>query len=582
MEYVRIINSARGLEKADLVIKNAGVVNVLTDEIYKADIAITDGVIAGVGNDYSGIREIDARGKFVTPSFIDGHVHLESSMLMPSEFAKLVVPCGTTTVIADPHEISNVLGLHGISFLKNAVEGLPLDVYCTLPSCVPATGFETSGFDLQSYDLSMLIDRPWVLGLAEMMNFTGVLNNDPVVLSKIDLARQYNKRIDGHAPQLTGKDLCAYAAAGVASDHECTTTEEAVEKLRLGMYLMIREGTAAKDLEALIPVLLSCNTDKCLFVTDDRHPHDLKPHINGMVKMCVKAGLSPVKAVRIASLNTAEYFGLKNLGAIAPGYKADLLILPDLDNFEPELVLKNGNIVAQDGKLLYEINSSIQGTARGSVNVRWIERSDFKIEAGGDNKSPVARVNAIQVIPNQLITKIYDANVNIINGYAEPNLDDDILKICVIERHRASGNIGRGFVRGFNLKSGAIASTVAHDSHNMVIIGTNDEDMYRAAVRLIKLQGGKVVVNNGEILAELPLPIAGLISDRDYEYVINQCDALNNAAAGLGCTLNDPFMAMGFLSLPVIPEIKITDKGVFDTGKFDFIDIFSETGAVVK
>ncbi len=581
MGHERIINTARGLEKADLVIKNAGVVNVLTDEIYVADVAITDGIIAGVGNNYSGHKEIDARGKFVSPSFIDGHVHLESSMLMPSEFAKLVVPSGTTTVVADPHEISNVLGLHGISFLKSAVEGLPLDVYCTLPSCVPATLFETSGFDLQSYDLSMLIDRPWVVGLAEVMNFTGVLNNDPVVMSKVELAQQYNKRIDGHAPQLSGKNLCAYAAAGVSSDHECTTPGEVIEKLRLGMYIMIREGTAAKDLEALIPVLLSHNTDKCMFVTDDRHPHDLKPHINGMVKTCVEAGLSPVKAIRIASLNTAEYFGLKNVGAIAPGYKADLLILPDLERFEPEIVLKGGDVVAQNGKLLYEITSELQGATRGSVNVRWIERSDFKIAAGGSGENSgndgAAHVKAIQVIPNQLITKVYDAKVNVRDGYAEPNIDDDVLKICVIERHRASGNIGRGFVRGFNLKSGAIASTVAHDSHNMVIIGTNDEDMYRAAVRLIKLQGGKVVVNNGEILAELPLPIAGLISDKDYEYVIKHCDELNSAAASLGCMLNDPFMAMGFLSLPVIPEIKITDKGVFDTGKFDFIDIFASS-----
>ena len=580
MSRERIINTARGLEKADLVIKNANIVNVLTDEVYKADIAITDGIIAGVGDSYSGIREIDAEGKFISPSFIDGHVHLESSMLLPSEFAKLVVPAGTTTVIADPHEISNVLGLHGISFLKNAVEGLPLDVYCTLPSCVPATAFETSGFDLQSYDLSMLIDRPWVLGLAEMMNFTGVLNNDPVVMSKIELAQQYNKRIDGHAPQLCGKDLCAYAASGVASDHECTTPDEAIEKLRLGMYLMIREGSAAKDLKALIPVLLTHNTDKCMFVTDDRHPQDLRPHINGMVKVCVEAGLSPVKAVKIASLNTAEYFGLKNVGAIAPGYKADLLVLPDLVNFEPELVLKNGNIVAQNGKLLYEINSTLQGTARGSVNVRWIERSDFKIKTAVNDGE--AFVKAIQVIPNQLITKVYDAKVNIVNGCAEPNLNDDILKICVIERHRASGNIGCGFVRGFGLKSGAMASTVAHDSHNMVIVGTNDEDMYRAAVRLIKLQGGKVVINNGEVMAELPLPIAGLISDKDYGYVIEHCDELNKAAASLGCTLSDPFMAMGFLSLPVIPEIKITDKGVFDTEKFDFIDIFEKSNAAVR
>ena len=571
----RVINTARGLEKVDLVIRDASIVNVFTDEIYKADIAITDGIIVGVGKGYQGNKEINGEGKYVSPSFIDGHVHLESAMLLPSEYAKLVVPSGTTTVITDPHEISNVLGLHGISFIKNAVEGLPMDVYCMLPSCVPATSFETSGFDLQSYDLSMLIDRPWILGLAEMMNFTGVLNNDPVVMSKIDLAKRFNKRIDGHAPQLTGKDLCAYAAVGVSSDHECTTPEEALEKLRLGMYVMIREGTAAKDLKALIPVLLKQNTDKCIFVTDDRHPHDLKTHINGMVKTCVEAGLSPVKAIRIASLNAAEYFGLKNLGAIAPGYKADLLLLSDLTEFNPELVIKDGNVVAVNGKLITETNSNMQISARGSVNVRWIERGDFKIKAESD------LVKAIQVIPEQLITKIYDAKINIVDGYAEPNLEDDVLKICVIERHRASGNIGKGFVRGFKLKSGAIASTVAHDSHNMVIVGTNDEDMYRAAVRLIKLQGGKVVVNNGEVLAELPLPIAGIISDKDYEFVINRCDELNTAAHSLGCQLGDPFMAMAFLSLPVIPEIKITDKGVFDTAKFDFIDIFSNVAEKV-
>lgn len=568
MERNRVINSARGLELADLVIKNANLVNVLTYEIYKTDIAITNGVVVGLGEGYEGKTTIDAEGKYVTPSFIDGHVHLESSMLLPSEFAKLVVPSGTTTVITDPHEISNVLGLHGISFIKNAVEGLPLDVFCMLPSCVPATSFETSGFDLHSYDLSMLIDRPWILGLAEMMNFEGVLNNDPDVLSKIELAQAHNKRIDGHAPRLSGKDLCAYAASGVSSDHECTTPEEAIEKLRLGIYVMVREGTAAKDLKALIPVLKEKNTDKCIFVTDDRHPHDLKTHINGMVKTCVQAGIDPIKAIRIASLNPAEYFGLKNVGAVAPGYRADLLVLPDLENFEPEIVIKNGNVVARNGELLELQPKELPGATRGSVNVRWIERSGFKIKAESDE------VKVIEVIPNQLITKSIKGNIKLVDGYAEPNIEEDILKICVIERHRATGNIGRGFVKGFNLKSGAIASTVAHDSHNMVIIGTNDEDMFKAAVRLIKMQGGKVVVDDGEVLAELPLPIAGLMSDKNYEDVIDCCDKLNDAVKMLGCELNDAFMAMGFLSLPVIPELKITDKGVFDTNKFEFVDIF--------
>ncbi len=569
-----IINVARGFEKADLVIKNANIVNVLSEEIHKADIAIVDGIIAGIGENYSGEKEIDVNGAYVTPSFIDGHVHLESTMMLPSEFAKVALPAGTTTVIIDPHEISNVLGLHGISFMHEAVKNLPLDVYTMLPSCVPATPFETSGFDLNSYDLSLLIDKPWVLGLAEMMNFPGVLNQDNNVMAKLELAKSRGKCIDGHAPYLHGKDLCAYIASGVKSDHECTTPDEAVEKLRLGMYVMIREGTAAKDLDALMPVLKTCNTRKCIFVTDDRHPADLKEHINGMVRRAVEAGVDPVKAVQIASLNTAEYFGLKNLGAIAPGYKADLLILPDLKTFKPDLVIKNGVVAAENGKLIAELPENEALAVRNSVNVRWITPEDFRIEANG------SKVTALEVIPHQLITKSVVSEVKIEDGNAVSNIDNDTLKICVIERHRATGNIGKGFVKGFNLKCGAIASTVAHDSHNMIVIGTNDADMYAAAVALIKCKGGKVVVKDGEVISELPLPIAGLMSDRDFDYVVNKCEELNKTAHSIGCKIEDPFMTMGFLSLPVIPELKVTDKGVFDTNKFDFIDIFEK--AVVE
>ena len=565
-----IINVARGFEKADLVIKNANIVNVLSEEIHKADIAIVDGIIAGIGENYSGEKEIDIQGAYVTPSFIDGHVHLESTMMLPSEFAKVALPAGTTTVIIDPHEISNVLGLHGISFMHEAVKNLPLDVYTMLPSCVPATPFETSGFDLNSYDLSLLIDKPWVLGLAEMMNFPGVLNQDNNVMAKLELAKSRGKCIDGHAPYLHGKDLCAYIASGVKSDHECTTPDEAVEKLRLGMYVMIREGTAAKDLDALMPVLKTCNTRKCIFVTDDRHPADLKEHINGMVRRAVEAGVDPVKAVQIASLNTAEYFGLKNLGAIAPGYKADLLILPDLKTFKPDLVIKNGVVAAENGKLIAELPENEALAVRNSVNVRWITPEDFRIEANG------SKVTALEVIPHQLITKSVVSEVKIEDGNAVSNIDNDTLKICVIERHRATGNIGKGFVKGFNLKCGAIASTVAHDSHNMIVIGTNDADMYAAAVALIKCKGGKVVVKDGEVISELPLPIAGLMSDRDFDYVVNKCEELNKTAHSIGCKIEDPFMTMGFLSLPVIPELKVTDKGVFDTNKFDFIDIFEK------
>lgn len=568
-----IINVARGLEKADLVIKNANIVNVLSEEIHKGDIAICDGVIAGIGENYSGEKEIDINGAYVTPSFIDGHVHLESTMMLPKEFAKTVLPAGTTTVIIDPHEISNVLGLHGISFMHEAVKNLPMNIYTMLPSCVPATPFETSGFDLNSYDLSLLIDKPWVLGIAEMMNFPGVLNRDKNVMAKLELAKSRGKRIDGHAPYLSGKDLCGYIASGVKSDHECTTPEEAIEKLRLGVYVMIREGTAAKDLDALIPVLKTSNTRKCIFVTDDRHPADLKEHINGMVRRVVEAGVDPIKAVQVASLNTAEYFGLKDLGAIAPGYKADLLVLPDLKSFRPDIVLKDGKVVAQDGKLAVEIPDSDAISTRNSVNVRWITMDDFKIPAEGDG---LKKVRALEVIPHQLITKSVLSDVKVVDGNAVSNVDTDTLKICVIERHRATGNIGKGFVKGFNLKCGAIASTVAHDSHNMIVIGTNDFDMYTAAVALIKCQGGKVVVKDGEIISQLPLPIAGLMSDREFDFVVEKCDELNKASHSIGCELEDPFMTMGFLSLPVIPELKITDKGVFDTNKFDFVDIFED------
>ena len=444
-----------------------------------------------------------------------------------------------------------------------------------LPSCVPATPFETSGFDLNSYDLSLLIDKPWVLGIAEMMNFPGVLNLDSNVMAKLKLAQAKGKRIDGHAPCLSDKDLCAYIAAGVASDHECTTPDEAIEKLRKGMYLMIREGSAAKDLRALLPVLKEKNTRKCIFVTDDRHPEDLLEHINSMVRIAVEAGVPAIKAIQMASLNTAEYFNIPNLGAIAPGYKADFVVLPDLKSFKPDLVFKKGKLVAEKGKLITDITKNEIPAVRGSVNVKWIKYEDFKIEARGNT------VRAIEVIPHQLITKSVESKIKVVDGFAESNLETDTLKICVIERHRAGGNIGKGFVKGFNLKSGAMASTVAHDSHNMIVIGTNDKDMYTAAVELIKSQGGKIVVNNGEILAHLPLPVAGLISDADFDTVIKKSMQLNAAAKSIGCEIDDPFMAMGFLSLPVIPELKITDKGVFDTVNFEFVDIFKPSAVVV-
>jgi len=574
MHQEEFIAVALGETKADLVIKNARIVNVLTEEIYDAEVAIVKGRIAGVGKGYIGEKEIDLKGAYLTPGFIDGHVHIESSMMLPHRFAQAVVPAGTTTAIIDPHEIANVLGLHGISFMHAATRGLPLRVYTMLPSCVPATPFETSGFELNAYDLSLLIDSDWVLGLAEMMNFPGVIHRDKNVMAKIDLALQNQKRVDGHAPQVTGKDLCAYIASGVTSDHECTDPQQAIEKLRQGMYIMVREGTAAKDLNALMPILLHNNNRKIMFVTDDRHPEDLTIHINGMVQRAVDNRVNPIKAIQMASLNTAEYFKIQDLGAIAPGYRADFNVFENLQEFtKPLMVFKGGEVVAENGKLVEDLENIEIPATRGSVNVGWLEDDCFQIEAHGD------KVRAIEIIPHQLITKETVANVKVQDGLAVSNVEEDVLKICVVERHRASGNIGKGFVKGFGIKDGAIASTVAHDSHNMIIVGTNDEDMLLAQKELVKSQGGKVVIKNGEVLAKLPLPVAGLMSDKDINYVTEQSEALNKAAKEIGCVVDDPFMTMGFLSLPVIPELKITDKGVFSTKGFDFIDIF-DTQAV--
>lgn len=566
MDLETIIKVAKGEEQADLVIKNANIINVLSGDFHKDDVAIVGNRIVGIGKDYSGKEEIDIDGAYLSPSFIDGHVHIESSMVLPSEFARAVVPSGTTSVVADPHEIANVLGLQGISFIREASIDLPLDVFIMLPSCVPATNMETSGFELNNYELSVFIDKPWVLGIAEMMNFPGVLYRDKSVMDKILLGK--GKRIDGHAPGLSGKDLCAYIAAGISSDHECTNTQEAKDKLRLGMHMMVREGTVAKDLDALLPAIQTHNSRRCIFVTDDRSPKDLNDHISMMVRKAVEAGVAPITAIQMATINTAEYFRIPYLGAIAPGYKADMLVLENFSDFKPKLVFKSGKLAAKDGKLISDITQAHAPVIRGSVNVRWIEKDHFKIKAESEN------VKTINIVPKQLLTNGSIEKINVVDGYAQSNTEDDVLKIAVIERHRASGNIGIGFVKGFGLKSGAIASTVAHDSHNMIIIGSNDEDMYYAAVELVKSQGGKIVVENGKTLAHLPLPVAGLMSDQKLEYVIEKSVSLAQAAQEIGCELEDPFLNMAFLSLPVIPELKITDKGLIDVNKFEITPLF--------
>lgn len=561
------INIARGIEQADLVIKNVNLVNVLSEEIYETDIAISGDTICGLGHGYVGKTEIDAKGYYACPAFIDGHVHLESSMVMPAEFAKAVLPTGTTTVFTDPHEIANVMGLDGIKFMHNNSKHIGLDVKFMLPSCVPATPFENSGYTLTADDLKILINKNWIYGLAEMMNFVGVINLDEDVHKKIDMVKAHHKQIDGHAPMLSGKDLCAYAAAGIKSDHECTIPDEALEKLRLGFYVMVREGSAAKDLNALLPFLKNNNTRKCIFVTDDRHPTDLDEHINGMVRRAVEYGIPPIKAIQCTGLNTAEYFGIKNLGAIAPEYKADILILNNLSDFKPRIVIKNGKIVAKHGKLIAQKRHNNKHVCTNSVNVAPLKLQDFAIHTAS------LAVKAIEIVPNQLVTKSVVSKIKKINNNAVSNLENDTLKICVIERHHATGNIGKGFIRGIGLKSGAIASTVAHDSHNMIIIGTNDEDMLFAAQELIKSQGGKIVVQNGKVLAKAELPIAGLISDKSIDEVKAECHNLAKAVKTIGSTLDDAFMTMGFLSLPVIPELKITDKGLFNTNTFSFVSI---------
>lgn len=566
MEIEKIIKAAKGEEIADIVIKNANIINVLSGDIHRGDVAVVNGKIIGIGNDYKGKEEIDINGSYLSPSFIDGHVHLESAMVSPHEYAKAVIPSGTTTVVADPHEISNVLGLQGISFMREATRSLPLDVYMMLPSCVPATDMETSGSKLTASDLSIFIKKSWVLGIGEMMNFPGVLSNDPTVINKITLP--VSKRVDGHAPGLSGKDLCAYISTGISSDHECISVEEAREKIRMGLYIMIREGTVAKDLDSLLPVVDANNSRRCFFVTDDRYPHDLYDHINSMVRRAVKYGIHPLTAIQMASINTAEYFKIPNLGAIAPGYQADMLVFDNLSDFKPAMVFKKGQLIAKGGKFLPKENVYTLPETRGSVNVKWIEKDNFKIKAESD------KIKVINVTGNKLVTLGSIEKANIVDGYAESDIENDVLKIAIIERHKATGNIGLGFVKGLGLKSGAIASTVAHDSHNMVIIGTNDEDMYYAAVELVKSQGGKIVVENGKTLEKLPLPVAGLISDLPIEEVMQKLKNLVKSTKNLGCKLDDAFMNMAFLSLPVIPDLKITDKGLIDVNKFEVTNLF--------
>ena len=564
------IRVASGEGTADLLIKNGRVVDVFSGQIEKKDVAIFGGVIVGFG-DYQARKTIDVKGDFLCPGLIDGHVHIESSMVTIPEFAQAVLPNGTTTVVIDPHEIANILGQEGIRFMAESARGVPLNVFIMLPSCVPATHMETSGANLKATDLNPLLKEPWAIGLAEMMNFPGVIFRNPEVLKKIEMAR--GKRIDGHAPMLSGKGLYAYLTAGIRSDHECTTLKEAKEKLKNGMWIMIREGTTARNLRSLIPLVQPKNSRRFLFVTDDRHPKELleEGHINSMVRQAIRWGIDPILAIQMATLNAAEYFRLDDLGAIAPGYRADMVTFDHLGRFQIKKVFKDGVLVAEDGKMLLSVNRIRKNPkAKGSVRTKPLKKDTFLLRSD----QPLAKV--IQLIPDQIVTKKSVKKILLKDGVAHPNIKEDILKIVVVERHQATGNIGIGFVQGFGLKKGAIGSSVAHDSHNLVIVGTNDQDILKTVEAIQAMGGGLAAVSNGKVLASLPLPIAGLMSDTSVTQVNLQLEVLHRAVRTLGCKLPDPFMTLSFLSLPVIPELKITDKGLVDVNQFKFVPLFGE------
>ena len=568
MSIETIISAARGNIPIDTLFKDVQLVNLLAAEIVRTSVAVFDGKIVGFG-DYDAKVTIDAKGLYLAPGLIDGHVHLESSMLSPEEFARAVVPMGTTAVIADPHEIVNVMGLDGLRYMLDVSAELPLEVYFMLPSCVPATHLETAGAIVTAADMRKWINNPRILGIGEMMNFPGVLFGDSAVLEKLTVAG--NKTIDGHAPLVRDKDLSAYISAGIRSDHESTNIDEAREKLQKGMFLMIRDGSAARNLKDLLPLVTPLNSRNCGFVTDDRHPDFLLDfgHINSMVRDAVAFGIDPIIALQMASLNTARHFGLKTKGAIAPGYDADLILFDNLSDFSIKMVFKNGRLVAKNGQIV-AFNKPQISELPGTIRVKDLSVSDLAIRAVGK------MMNVIDIIPNQLLTKKTALKCRIVGGYAVSDSSRDILKMTVVERHHASGNIGLGFTRGIGLKSGAIASTVAHDSHNIIVIGISDEDMLFAINEIRNMNGGQVVVDNQKVLASLALPIAGLMSDKPLLEVRNAMDILNKAARHLGCLPENPFMTLSFLSLPVIPELKLTDKGLVDVTKFDFIPLFAD------
>lgn len=549
----RIIAVAAGREKADLVLKNAKYLNVFSNEFLCGDIAVANGLIAGVGK-YDGKTEIDVSGKLVLPGFIDAHIHLESSMVTPAEFAKAVVAHGTTTVITDPHEITNVMGIDGVEYMIQASQNLPIDVHFMMPSCVPATEIDESGAELDCKDIDLYLDNKKVLGLAEMMNYVGVINGDKNVLSKIVTSQAHHKKIDGHAPELSGNDLNAYIAAGVYSDHECSTFENALEKLRKGQFIMIREGTAAHNLKALMPLLTQQYYSRCMFATDDKHPSDLLygGHIDYIVKQALKNGADPIVALKTATHHAARYFLLNNKGAIASGYLADIVVVNNLEDFNVETVFKRGKLVF-DGEVkdfsAPTVDEELAEKCFDTFHLDSVTPSSFKVDG---------KLGLIGLVGGELLTRNLGTADKI-------DVENDILKIACIERHKGTNHIGVGYVKGYSLKSGAVATSVAHDSHNIITVGCNDDDIAVAVNAINDSNGGIAVVENGKIKALLELPIAGLMSDEPLTTVNEKLENAKSSAYELGADKSiDPFMTLSFLSLPVIPSLRITTKGVFD------------------
>jgi len=571
-ELKRRIKIARGEAPADLVLRNARLVNVCSGECYPADVALADGLVVGIsapGGGYHGHRERNLQGRWLAPALMDGHMHIESTMLMLSEFARIVVPRGVTTVMLDPHEFANVLGIDGIRYVLESGRGLPLNAFVMLSSCVPASSFESPFRVLMAEDLLPLLQDERVLGLAEMMNMPGVLHGDEQVLAKIIATQSSGLVVDGHAPGLSEHDLSAYATAGVMSDHECTTPEEARQRIRLGMWLMIREGSAARNLDDLLPLVKELHPPRVFFVTDDRDPLDLveRGHMDSMVRRAIELGLDPVEAIRLASYNTAQYFRLYNRGAIAPNFVADLVVLDDLATFAVESVYKDGQLVAQAGELLVDAPAAIYSGVTDRVHIGPISLRDLRIPG------KAGQVEIVGIEPGQITTRHLREEATIIDGAIVADPTRDLLKLVVIERHHASGGVGLGLVKGFGLRKGAIASSVAHDAHNLVIAGASDSDILKAARTLEEMGGGFVCVVDGEVLASVPLPLGGLVSPLPAAELVQQLRALDDAAAALGCTLEHPCMTLSFLSLSVIPSLKLTDQGLIDVETFTLLPL---------